>query len=712
MRVPVLVRLSSALVLLAALTPVPAAHAAEFDVEVADFSFAPDELFVNAGDTVTWTWTGAAPHNVTPVDPAAFEPSETQVAGTFEQTFAEEGQIPYFCTIHAAPDGSEGMIGTVTVLAEGEPLPEPAPEPRPAPEPGQLPAAADAVGTALAWSSLFADGAAPTAALGRDDVFADSLTSGAVQGLVDGPLLLTPPGDALDPRVVDELERLGTETVVIFGGTAAISQAIEDQLVASGLTVQRVDGPTRIETAVDAAATFFPDATSAFLVRSDGLPGGDPTQGFADSLSVGGAAAREGIPVLLSQTDRLSDSTQAYLQTSAITTVYVVGGVAALSEQVATDLAALQIEVVRLEGPTRFDTSLAVLLEFYGEPPVALLIDGQAPDAWVSGFAAASSAESAPIVLANGDDLPTGSLEGFSFGVQPLCGPGVSAVACERAQIASSAVQFGAPGLLVAVLSGDEEVPDPGAEGASGDLFLKPTAADDAICYEASAYGLDEAITGAHIHAGARGVAGDVVIPLAVPAGGFVASCAFDLDPVLVAEILANPSDYYANLHTETFPAGAVRGNLFNAEFGPIAELSPQNEVPPADIEGGGFAAFVVDADDHTRLGYYIGYGLADGSLPEAGHIHEAPEGENGPVVQELQLPTISDEEGAEGTFLLEGLDTAFVDDLLANSSDYYVNLHTEAFPDGALRGQLFNPFAGPPPGEGPPMAAFAGHRR
>ena len=69
----------------------------------------------------------------------------------------------------------------------------------------------------------------------------------------------------------------------------------------------------------------------------------------------------------------------------------------------------------------------------------------------------------------------------------------------------------------------------------------------------------------AHIHRGARGVNGPIVIPLRAPTAGSpgaAAGCVRAPSAVL-SDISAHPLRYYANVHTMAFPGGAVRGQLF-----------------------------------------------------------------------------------------------------------------------------------------------------
>lgn len=77
------------------------------EVSVIDNRFEPEVIEVAAGDTVTWTWNGSAPHDV---DGDGFA-SEVQNSGTFQHTFDSAGEYEYVCNIHS------GMRGLVVVTA-------------------------------------------------------------------------------------------------------------------------------------------------------------------------------------------------------------------------------------------------------------------------------------------------------------------------------------------------------------------------------------------------------------------------------------------------------------------------------------------------------------------------------------------------------------------------------------------------------------------
>ena len=259
----------------------------------------------------------------------------------------------------------------------------------------------------LAQTTFPADGA-DTVLLATDAGFADALASGTLQGR-DTPLLLTAPDD-VRADVGAELERLGAEEVILLGGEAALDASVEDELVSEGFDVSRLAGPTRLETAVEVAA-LAADPDTAIVARAF-ASGGDGSQAFADALAAGGWAAEQGWPTYLTQTDQLSGSTREALADSAVETVILLGGTAAVGEQVEADLEELGLDVERVSGATRFATAVAVANERgfrdAGDAEIIILVEGQDPEAWAAGFAAAagSAAFEAPILLANGPALP------------------------------------------------------------------------------------------------------------------------------------------------------------------------------------------------------------------------------------------------------------------------------------------------------------------
>jgi hypothetical protein len=84
------------------------------------------------------------------------------------------------------------------------------------------------------------------------------------------------------------------------------------------------------------------------------------------------------------------------------------------------------------------------------------------------------------------------------------------------------------------------------------------------ICYELSVRRLTSAAFAAHIHGVAgRTEAAGIVVPLVPPATatGTNSDCV-GVEAGLLAAIVANPGNYYVNVHTTAFPGGEVRGQL------------------------------------------------------------------------------------------------------------------------------------------------------
>jgi plastocyanin len=103
--------LLAATVLAAAATlPAASARAAETEVKIDNFAFAPQRIVVQAGTTVTWTNADDAPHTVASSS-KVFKSGALDTEDKFSFTFATPGTYEYFCSLHPH------MTGTVVVEA-------------------------------------------------------------------------------------------------------------------------------------------------------------------------------------------------------------------------------------------------------------------------------------------------------------------------------------------------------------------------------------------------------------------------------------------------------------------------------------------------------------------------------------------------------------------------------------------------------------------
>lgn len=107
-------------------------------------------------------------------------------------------------------------------------------------------------------------------------------------------------------------------------------------------------------------------------------------------------------------------------------------------------------------------------------------------------------------------------------------------------------------------LTGAAEVP-PGDPDGKGEAEVVLNQGQGRICFEIEVENL-ATVVAAHIHIGAANVAGPVVVSFDPVVNGFEGCVT--ADPDLIKAIRQNPSNYYVNVHTTEFPAGAVRGQL------------------------------------------------------------------------------------------------------------------------------------------------------
>ena len=182
-----------------------------------------------------------------------------------------------------------------------------------------------------------------TAIVASGEVFADALVAGAFAARGPHPVLLTPP-DRLHSGVANYLLSVGTEHVVVMGGTAALHQDVEDALIALGVEVTRLAGASRYDTAVKAAELVVHGySQTCFTARRVGLA---RARVPFDAFSAAPLLARLCTPLLLADPSTIPAATAGYLDEARseiapsgddVLTAYVFGGDSAVSETAIND---------------------------------------------------------------------------------------------------------------------------------------------------------------------------------------------------------------------------------------------------------------------------------------------------------------------------------------------------------------------------------------
>ena len=181
-------------------------------------------------------------------------------------------------------------------------------------------------------------------------------------------------------------------------GGAAIFDELPDQPTTGVVTPVRVAGTDRIDTAIQ--ASFFLDGTASAVVlaRDDAFP---------DALGGAPLAAAKNAPLLLTDPASLDPRTLAEIKRvlPAGGTVYLLGGLNALSQAVENTIKAAGYTTVRYAGTDRYGTDLLIVQQGLGNPTTILLTTGtNFPDALTAGAAAANV--SGGVLLTNGTQLP------------------------------------------------------------------------------------------------------------------------------------------------------------------------------------------------------------------------------------------------------------------------------------------------------------------
>lgn len=254
-------------------------------------------------------------------------------------------------------------------------------------------------------------------------------------------------------------------------------------------------------------------------------------------------------------------------------------------------------------------------------------------------------------------------------------------------------------------LDGSQEAPTPVVTAATGQGTAVVSADGSTITYIVTYTGLSGPVTAAHIHTGAVGVPGGVILPLTpgpspmvgtLTAANFTPSGAITTFAQAVAALQAGTT--YFNLHTAANAAGEIRGQIVAKGDAYLATLAGFQEVGPVATSGTGNGLVVISTDAST-ITYLVTYSGLSGPV-SAAHIHTGAVGVNGGVI----LPLAAGPSPMTGTltaanFTPSGSVTDFAGAVAAiRAGTTYINLHTAANPGGEIRGQIAVTVAAPVP--------------
>jgi hypothetical protein len=226
-----------------------------------------------------------------------------------------------------------------------------------------------------------------------------------------------------------------------------------------------------------------------------------------------------------------------------------------------------------------------------------------------------------------------------------------------------------------ATLTGEQEVP-PVSSGAIGSGTLSLNRASGALSGSVKLDGVTATV--AHIHEGAVGANGGVVVALTETTPG---TWSVPSGTILTASQIASfdAGRLYFNAHSATNGTGEIRGQIGREVY--FASLNGKQEVPPKTTTATGTGVVVFDPDTKSLNGNVALTGIT----ATIAHIHSGAVGTNGSVALSM-----AETSAGSGIWALAST-TVLTDAQIASlrAGELYINAHSATFTTGEIRGQL-----------------------
>lgn len=185
--------------------------------------------------------------------------------------------------------------------------------------------------------------------------YPDALAASSVAGALHAPILLTAKKE-LSLQALQQVNKIQPSTIIIVGGSNAVSANAERSLKSNCGNVQRVYGATRVDTAL---ALYRSDTRFDFTWSDTAIV--TTADNYADALSMSAWAYRSSSPIFLVSNKADNAKQIAALKDGDFSDIVIAGGTQAVNKQIEQQIAdATGITPTRLSGETRYDTSIAI----------------------------------------------------------------------------------------------------------------------------------------------------------------------------------------------------------------------------------------------------------------------------------------------------------------------------------------------------------------
>lgn len=230
---------------------------------------------------------------------------------------------------------------------------------------------------------------ASTAVIVGGGAYADAISAAPFAYQKNAPLLLTNANN-LSSETKSRLKELKTKTVYIIGGTSTVSYTVENQIKSLGITVKRIVGKNRYDTAAKVAKSM--PSTSKAIVANGFL--------YAEPIAIIPYAAKNGYPILFTNNSTLNSYTADALKSKGIKQTYVIGGNGSINSTLYKRLPS----PIRIGGVNRYDISVNIAKKLTLNTSNTYVSNGYSYADSIAGAALAAKQNKA-IILTNGENL-------------------------------------------------------------------------------------------------------------------------------------------------------------------------------------------------------------------------------------------------------------------------------------------------------------------